>query len=101
MSIRTLLIRTLRDDAQPGALVHAARPFDLPKIGDRLSGCTASQPYEHGPISTSDTVVVSPTWGCLASILGINTGEASRRRQIVVKELATKIIAEDNLTLAA
>ena len=44
------------------------------------------------------------TWGCVASILGIEVGEASRRRRNVAKEPATPIPAnqDDNrLALAA
>jgi hypothetical protein len=41
------------------------------------------------------------TRGCVASISRIEAGEASRRRQIVVKELAPETLAEDNLALAA
>jgi hypothetical protein len=31
------------------------------------------------------------TWGCVASILRIEVGEASRRRRIVAKEPATNM----------
>jgi hypothetical protein len=42
------------------------------------------------------------TWGCVASISGIEVGEASRRRLIVVKEWAKTINANDNnMALAA
>jgi hypothetical protein len=41
------------------------------------------------------------TRGCVASILGIEVGEASRRPRIVVKEPGTLIHADDNVALAA
>jgi len=37
----------------------------------------------------------------VASISGIEVGEASRRRRIVAKEPATLISANDNMALAA
>jgi hypothetical protein len=41
------------------------------------------------------------TRGCVASILGIEVGEASRRPRNVVKEPGTLIHADDNVALAA
>jgi len=41
------------------------------------------------------------TRGCVASIPGIEVGEASRRPRIVVKEPGQPTNAEDNLALAA
>jgi hypothetical protein len=41
------------------------------------------------------------TWGCVASILRIEAGEASRRSRIVVKKSGPITHAEDNLALAA
>jgi len=41
------------------------------------------------------------TRGCVASILGIEVGEASRRPRNVVKKPGTLIHADDNVALAA
>jgi hypothetical protein len=41
------------------------------------------------------------TRGCVASILRIEVGEASRRPRIVAKEPGTLIHADDNVALAA
>jgi hypothetical protein len=41
------------------------------------------------------------TRGCVASILGIEVGEASRRPRNVEKEPGTLIHADDNVALAA
>jgi len=64
--------------------------------------------FRQAPAPKGSTLVVSAdshrwalTRGCVASILGIEVGEASRRPRNVVKEPGTLIHADDNVALAA